>query len=278
VFVVDATSSDGSVEVATKLGATVIRAPNRGLGSLYNLGSRATTCDYVLCSNNDVAYEPSFLEHLAAALDADENCFAADPTHLDWSGDRVIKARTTLTRSSLLHEYVPGLHIDQGVYADSIVPTVFASGAAMLVRRRLLLELEGFDETFFLECEDLDVCWRAWLHGWTTLYVPQARLRHRVSAATAPSAWTRRRSSAHHNMVRFALKCLPAAAAGRAVGAELLRLPRHPREIGPALLDVAGELGEIRAARIELGQSGAVGSTLRPRGELLDWMLAGQPG
>ena len=40
-----------------------------------------------------------------------------------------------------------------------------AHGAAMLVRRELLLELGGFDETFFMEWEDLDLCWRAWLRG-----------------------------------------------------------------------------------------------------------------
>jgi len=266
VIVVDAASNDRSLEVAESMGARVLAAPNRGLGFLYNLGARATECDYVLCSNNDVAYEPECLELLAAALDEDERRFAADPTQLDWDDGRVIHARTTLTRGRLWREYLPGLHLDDVQPADAVVPTVSAHGAAMLVRRRQLLGLGGFDETFFLEWEDLDLCWRAWLRGWPSVYVPEARLRHRVGATTQ-HVRGRRSVSSHHNLVRFALKCLPAPAAARVVTGELLRLPRHPRAIAPALGHVLTELVEIRRLRRDLG----------PRVELLDWMLAGQP-
>jgi GT2 family glycosyltransferase len=268
VLVVDGASTDGSVALAAELGATVLEAPNRGLGFLYNLGARAADCDYVLLSNNDVSYEPDCLELLAAALDADARRFAADPTQLDWYDGHVIHARTSLGRGPLWREYLPGLRLDDAVPADWVVPTVSAHGAAMLVRRPLLLELGGFDETFFLEWEDLDLCWRAWARGWSSVYVPDARLRHRVGAATSDGARARRSASSHHNLLRFALKCLPAGAAGRVVAGELLRLPRHPRAIVPALLRVGAELREIRAARREL----------RPGRELLACMLAGQPG
>jgi GT2 family glycosyltransferase len=137
----------------------------------------------------------------------------------------------------------------------------------MLVRREMALALRGFDETFFLEWEDLDLCWRAWLRGWSTMYVPTAVVRHRVGAVTTESMLARRLSSSHHNLVRFALKCLPARAAARVVGGELMRLPRHPRLIAPALLSVVRELPEIVRER----------RALRPRAELLAWMLEGQP-
>ena len=78
---------------------------------------------------------------------------------------------------------------------------------------------------------------------------------------------SRRSTSSHHNLMRFALKCLPAPAALRVVAGEVLRLPRHPREISAALLQVARELPEILAAR----------RRLRPRRDLFEWMLAGQP-
>jgi N-acetylglucosaminyl-diphospho-decaprenol L-rhamnosyltransferase len=267
IVVVDGASTDRGPELAEELGAHVLRAPNRGLGFLYNLGARATECDYVLFSNNDVAYEPDCLAHLADALDADAQRFAADPTQLDWSNGRVIHARTSLARGRLWREYLPGLHLDDAEHADSIVPTVSAHGAAMLVRRNLLLELGGFDETFFMEWEDLDLCWRAWTRGWSSVYVPQARLRHRVGAVTSEGMRARRSASSHHNLLRFALKCLPRAAAARVVVGELLRLPRHPRAITLAFLRLASDLRNVRRARRELG----------PRSELLDWMLAGQP-
>lgn len=267
VIVVDGASADRSVEVAEELNARVIRAENRGLGHLYNLGSRAAASEYVLLTNNDVAYEPDCLAELAAALDADERRFAADPTQLDWAGANVVHARTTLARGRLWREYLPGLHLDDNVPADAIVPTVSAHGAAMLVRRERLLELGGFDETFFLEWEDLDLCWRAWLRGWASVYVPQARLRHRVGGVTTEHVRARRSASSHHNLLRFALKCLPPAAAGRVVAGELLRLPRHPRAVASGLLAVAREWRQI----------GSVRRRIRPRADLLDWMLAGQP-
>ena len=184
VVVVDGASTDRSVEVAAELGARVLRAPNRGLGFLYNLGARAVDADYVLCSNNDVAYEPECLAHLADALDADARRFAADPTQLGWDDGRVIHARTRLARGRLWREYIPGLHLEDDAPANGVVPTVSAHGAAMLVRRSMLLELGCFDESFFMEWEDLDLCWRAWSRGWASVYVPEARLRHRVGGVT----------------------------------------------------------------------------------------------
>jgi len=267
IVVADASSRDGGRDVAAALGARVLELENRGLGALYNAGVRAVTAEYVLLSNNDVAYDAHSLELLAAALDEDARRFAADPRQVDWSGERVVHAHTTLRRGSLLREYFPGLHLDHLAAADALVATVSAHGAAMLVRRTMFLELGGFDETFFMEWEDLDLCWRAWLRGWPSVYVPEAWLRHRVGAVTTRRVLPRRLASSHHNLVRFALKCLPAPAAARVVAGELLRLPRHPRLIGTGLGRVARELPEILRAR----------RTLRPTDELLDWMLRGQP-
>jgi len=267
LVVADARSIDNSREIAEQLGARVLELDNRGLGSLYNAGVRATTTPYVLLSNNDVAYDLRCVEQLVAALDEDSQRFAADARQLDWEDGHVLKARTTLARGPLLREYVPGLHLEHAAHADGLVPTVAAHGAAMLVRRSMFLELGGFDETFFMDSEDLDLCWRAWLRAWPSVYVPEAWLRHRVGAVTTPQVLPRRLVSSHHNMLRFALKCLPLGATARVFAGELLRLPRHPRVITPALARVARELPEILRLRREL----------RPTGELLDWMLRGQP-
>jgi GT2 family glycosyltransferase len=125
----------------------------------------------------------------------------------------------------------------------------------MLVRRSMYCELGGFDETFFMEWEDLDLCWRAWLRGWATVYVPEAKVRHRVGAVTGRAERPKRSTSSHHNLVRWALKCLPPAYAVRVVAGELLRLPRHPRAIAGGLAAVAFELPDIvrHRARLAVG-------------------------
>jgi hypothetical protein len=270
VIVVDAGSRDESVAIATAAGATVIAAPNRGLGFLYNRGAEAAEAEYVLLLNNDVALEPGCVELLAAALDADELRFAADPTQLDWSSETVSHARTTMRRGPLLHQLVPGFVVDLRAPASGIVPTVCTNGGAMMVRREPLLALGGFDETFFLDFEDLDLGWRAWLRGWASVHVPDAVVRHRVAAATSivPEAVRRQRLvSSHHNLMRFALKCLPAAPAARVVFTEFVRLGVHLTLVAPALLAVARELPEIVRERRQTA----------PTESHLRWVLAGMP-
>ena len=195
------------------------------------------------------ALERRCVELLTAELTTDATRFAADPTQLDWPGARVIHARTTLRRGRLLREFIPGLHLDSVVEADGVVPTISANGAAMLVRRSMFLALGGFDETFFMEWEDLDLCWRAWLRGWGSVYVPDASLRHRVGAVTTSTVAPRRSASSHHNMMRFALKCLPRSTAARVLVGELLRLPAHPRAVGAGGARLAVELPEIMRLR-----------------------------
>ena len=268
VVVVDGASPDRSIEVAESLGARVLKRENRGLGHLYNQGAGATAAEFVLLLNSDVALDNRCLELLAAALSADSSLFAADPRQVAWEGGRNVKARTTLARGRLLREFIPSLHLDDNVPSSKTVPTVSAHGAAMLVRREVLLELGGFDETFFLEWEDLDLCWRAWLRGHGSVYVPDAWLRHRVGGATSERDLTRRLTSSHHNLMRFAFKCLPASAAARVVAGELLRLPAHPRLIAPAVLALLRELPEILAVRRRIAPSRAH----------FDWLLAGMPG
>ena len=249
VVVVDARSDDDSVAVAERAGARVLVTDNRGLGHLYNCGARAARTELVLLVNNDIALAPACVELLADALAADRRRFAADPTQLDWSSERVIHARSAIRRGPLLRRPLPGFDLEQNLSADGVTPTLLANGAAMLVRRDLLLELGGFDETFFLEFEEVDLCWRAWARGAETVYVPAAQVRHRVGEVTSSALRPRRLRSAHHNLLRFALKCLPAGAAARVVAGELMRLPRHPALVAPAVARIVGELPEIARER-----------------------------
>jgi N-acetylglucosaminyl-diphospho-decaprenol L-rhamnosyltransferase len=52
------------------------------------------------------------------------------------------------------------------------------SGACMLVRRDVLESIGGFDEGFFLYCEDMDLCARVRKAGHRIGYEPAATVRH----------------------------------------------------------------------------------------------------
>jgi len=58
------------------------------------------------------------------------------------------------------------------------VEVSFASGAALAVRREAWERTGGFDERYFMYCEDLDLCLRLWLAGWAVGIAPAARVEH----------------------------------------------------------------------------------------------------
>jgi N-acetylglucosaminyl-diphospho-decaprenol L-rhamnosyltransferase len=56
--------------------------------------------------------------------------------------------------------------------------------------------LGGFDESFFMYVEDLDLCWRAHRAGWAVAYVPAAEVTHLQGVSTARRPY--RMLLAHH--------------------------------------------------------------------------------
>jgi GT2 family glycosyltransferase len=247
VVVVDAGSTDGSAEVARAHGAVVVEAENRGLGHLYNCGVARSRAAYVFVANNDVELDPHCLERLAAALEGWSDGFAADPRQDAWTTGDLVHARTVIRRGPLLRQPIPGFRLDLRAPAEEVVPTACTNAGGMLVHRARHLELGGFDETFFLDFEDLDLCWRAWARGWASIHVPDAVMRHHVgmSHGGRRRPLARRHAQSHHNLLRWALKCLPPGEAGRVVLGEALRLPRHPLVVGRGVAQLARRLPSV---------------------------------
>jgi len=57
-------------------------------------------------------------------------------------------------------------------------------GAAFLVRREAWLQVGGFDERFFMYCEEIDLCRRIKGAGWEVYCVPQAEIVHLAGQST----------------------------------------------------------------------------------------------
>ena len=63
-----------------------------------------------------------------------------------------------------------------------------ACAGAAIYERRIFDEIGGFDEAHFAYLEDVDVCWRARIAGYRSIYVPNAVVRH-VGSATSGSIY-----------------------------------------------------------------------------------------
>jgi GT2 family glycosyltransferase len=92
---------------------------------------------------------------------------------------------------------------DPAAYAAPAAPE-WLSGACMLVRRDVFERLGGFDEGFFLYCEDMDICTRARAAGYDVRFTPDVIVHH-AGGQSAPRtslypvlAASRRRYASKH--------------------------------------------------------------------------------
>ena len=90
----------------------------------------------------------------------------------------------------LAHAAHRGLRtLDRGQYR-SVEATGYLTGCCLLARREAWEKVGMLDERYFIYAEDADWSLRAREAGFRLLFVPGARLRHKVSAAAgAASPW-----------------------------------------------------------------------------------------
>ena len=71
-MVADNGSTDGSIEIAEKIGARVVRVPARGYGSALRAGIAAARGAFIIMGDADDSYDfgdvPRFVENVAAGL------------------------------------------------------------------------------------------------------------------------------------------------------------------------------------------------------------------
>jgi GT2 family glycosyltransferase len=214
VIVADNDSSDDSAQVAREFGVRWIPLhENRGLAAALNGGAAKAGGEFLLFLNNDMRFDEGFVAALADVLARDEEVFAADALQYNWEGNEIGHSATRLAeappKQGSALELVPGLHLHQEESRD-ITAAFMASAASVLVRRSQFEKLGGFDERLPLGYEDLEICWRAWVHGWRTVYVPKAICWHRVGSSTRTSEGGR---LLFHGVLKgrlvFATKLLP---------------------------------------------------------------------
>jgi GT2 family glycosyltransferase len=180
LIAVDNGSGDGSSErIAARFPQARVIAldENRGFAGAVNAGVEESSGRWVLLLNNDATLEPDAIASLLEAgrqgsdigSVAAQMRFAASPRVLNSAGIGVDLLGIAYDRG--LGEPVPG---DGG----EPVEVFGASGGAALLRRAMLDQLGGLDDSFFFALEDVDLAWRARMAGWRALYAPGAVVWH----------------------------------------------------------------------------------------------------
>jgi GT2 family glycosyltransferase len=183
IVVVDNASEDDSVTMlaADYPNVSVVKNErNLGFPAGVSIGVAASSGEWIFLLNNDATVDPGCFPALleAAANGERVGSVAAQMLFADGS-ERINSAGFGVDRLGVAYERRLG---EPAEPASGQRQEVFgASGGASLFRREMLEEIGGFDDTFFVYFEDVDVAWRARRAGWTSVYAPAAVVHHHHS-------------------------------------------------------------------------------------------------
>ena len=196
VIVADNDSTDGSMELMHEMFPdvrTIEFDNNCGFTGGYNRAFKEIEAEYFLLINSDIEVSEGWLEPLVGWMDSHPECGACAPKLHSWyerdrfeyagaAGGYIDRFGYPFCRGRIMGT----TEQDKGQY-DSMAAEVFwASGACLMVRSALYDRLGGLDSRFFAHMEEIDLCWRIQLEGYSVCVVPQSVVYH-VGGGTLPS-------------------------------------------------------------------------------------------
>ena len=179
LMLIDNGSIDGSTEYVRgtfPLVRIIEYGENLGFSAAYNRAAVQVDTGFVAFLNNDVRVEPGWLNGLFDALDSELGAVSASAKMLTWDGSQIDFGGTLL--SFLGHGRAAGYHDSDLAAYDGVGCILAPCGGAMLIDRRVFLDVGGFDEDFGLTFEDLDLGWRLWVLGHVVVYAPKSVCYH----------------------------------------------------------------------------------------------------
>jgi GT2 family glycosyltransferase len=184
ILVVDDASVGGTIghTAATFPGVRVLRLPQRrGFCAAVNAGLRAVSGDVIELLNDDTEVRAKWAEAALAwfvnprvAAVAPLVLWGPDSQRIDSAGDRYFVGG------------IAGKHQHGAPACEApaqACPVFGASASSAFYRREAVLRVGAFPENFGSYFEDVDVAFRLQRAGYTTMFEPQSRVVHRVSAS-----------------------------------------------------------------------------------------------
>lgn len=190
VLVVDNGSADGTLVAVRSAGERVrvhAAEANLGFAAGCNLGAAHTSAPLLLFLNPDAAPAPGCIAALRATAAA----------RVDWGAWQplvTLPGEERVNTSGGITHYLgfgwSGGHDEPTASVGGARREVsFASGAALVVRRAAWERVGGFDPTYFMYGEDLDLSLRLWLAGYGVGLEPAARVAHDYEFSKGAQKW-----------------------------------------------------------------------------------------
>jgi len=200
IIVVDNGSNDGSAEMVEKKFPQVKLIRNRsnlGFAKAVNQGWKASKGSLILFLNSDTLIRSKntfkklkkYLDDhpkvgcLSAKLvlrngEIDPDCHRGFPT--PWSSlTYFFGLERFFPKSKIFGQYHRGWQNLKTIHEIEA-----GCGASMVVRRKILEDLGGWDESYYFYGEDLDLCFRMKEAGWKIVFYPQVDILHYKGAGS----------------------------------------------------------------------------------------------
>jgi GT2 family glycosyltransferase len=213
LFAVDNASTDNSVQILRECSdprMRVIRnADNRGVAAGNNQGIQAALdagCSSVLLINNDTEFDPTLIARLKdgfAKYEVEMTCpkmmYYGEPSRIWAAGGKFQRWR------GYRSVHIGDGELDRGQYdvarLVSYVPT-----CCVLIRKEVFEKIGMMDERYFVYWDDTDFMYRAKKAGVKLMYLPEAKLLHKVATLTGGAATPFAMRYGTRNSLYFLLK------------------------------------------------------------------------
>jgi len=187
ITVIDNGSNDGTAEWLRGTWPQVaveISAEPLSFAAAVNRGIRRARFSHVCLLNNDMRIEPGFFAALLGAFQMVPDLFCATAQIRFPAG-----ARREETGKAVMARTAPEdfpIRCDEPLAGEDGTWVLYGSGGCSAYDAAKLRALRGVDEAYApAYVEDLDLCYRAWLRGWSSVYVAGAVVEHRHRATTS---------------------------------------------------------------------------------------------
>ena len=171
---------------------TVIRnARPKGFGANHNAAFRAAKADYFCVLNPDIRLAEDPFPSLCSLL-YERKAGVVAPLIVNTNGEIEDSARRLPTFLRILERFAGlGRRLEYEIGEGPVFPDWLA-GMFLMFPGSLFAEMGGFDERYFLYCEDADLCTRIRLAGYDVALDPSVRVVHDA------------RRESHRNLRHFA--------------------------------------------------------------------------
>lgn len=182
VLIIDNVSTDGSLDfIAQEFPQVRIFKNNKNIGyaGANNVGFNHAVGEYIAVLNPDTRVDKNWLNEIIPVFDEKPSVGLITPKILLMDQPEMINTcGNTITYTSLT--YCRGLNKPLDDFKKAGIVSAI-SGAAFVIRRSVLDEIGGFDDSYFIYYEDTDLSLRAMLAGYDCYFVPSSIVFHKYN-------------------------------------------------------------------------------------------------